>query len=110
LHCGKEKPALFGQFFKIPDNLLYDDNRREFPAPAIGKINLSVNEGEKGVILAATHIRPRVYPGSPLPDDDRACLDYRTAGRLDAKVMGIGIPPIFRAAAAPFTSHVYSSA
>ena len=85
------------------------DDARQFAAPALGKGNLTVLEGKKGVVAADAHVLAGMNPGSPLTHNDGSGFYLRSAGRLNTQVLGIGIPSVFGAAAAPFPSHSSSS-
>ena len=67
-------------------------------SPALCIRDLAVAQGKKGVIPSAAHIGPGMNIRSPLTYQDGTGFNIASSENLDAQILGIGIPAIFRAA------------
>ena len=58
------------------------------------ELDCSSDESKEGVVLAASAVCTRMDLGSPLADDDLACLHDLTAESLYAKALRVGIASV----------------
>lgn len=57
--------------------------------------DLTVDEGEEGVVVADTDIGAGVELGAALSDDDHARFDDLTAEPFDAQTLGVTVATVF---------------
>ena len=72
------------------------------------KFDNAINQGEKGIVSAYTHIIARMNTGTPLANQYGPGIDSLSGIPLDTEPLSLTIAAIFRAPASLFMCHFQS--
>ena len=87
------------------DRDLGRDDVDDAATPAAAELDRAGDEGEQGVVTAATDVQAGVEVGAALADDDLAGVDDLAAEALDAEPLRVGVAPVAGGRGALLVSH-----